>query len=124
MTTKFYVERAKWARGGKNGPSALLNEKECYCCLGFLAKACGASDREIDEVMEPTDVPKLDWPDGLVKVDYNIDSDGEKHPNYDNSKMCTDIILINDSQQISDTEREKKLTEKFKELDVEVEFID
>lgn len=34
------LKGSQWARGGKNGPSALLNREGASCCLGIDLLSC------------------------------------------------------------------------------------
>lgn len=53
---RFTIDRRKWARGGKNGDSQLLNYLGNRCCLGFYLKACGVPDENILNMGMPSEV--------------------------------------------------------------------
>lgn len=73
------------------------------CCLGFYALACGANREEI------MNVPDL-WHFDFIRVD---DGAGE------------DMLMeINDDPAISDDKREEKLTQKFQQHGIKVNFVD
>lgn len=48
------IDRAKWARGGRQ--TGLLNGDGSMCCLGFASKALGYSDKELYYCAFPTDL--------------------------------------------------------------------
>lgn len=57
--TAFTIDRSKWARRGLNGMSAMLNNQGAMCCLGFYAKACGATDEELLGKSNPDQVRRI-----------------------------------------------------------------
>lgn len=109
---KLVIDRAKWLRGETDLRSYLLREADGkMCCLGFLALACGAEVDDICSYSSPKDTHNVSWPDGLLG-----DMDCKQ-----NTEVCGTLMNIND--RVSDEEREIRLTEEFKKLDIEVEFI-
>jgi hypothetical protein len=113
---KFTVDRARWARGGIREGALLDPEDGSLCCLGFLAKAVGATDDDIRHYAAPSDVPDLEWPEGLLWDDPD-------HDRLRDTGVCDDIITANDNHLIADdTEREAKLREQFAQIGIEVEF--
>jgi len=108
---KVVIERAKWVRGGKNGWSSLLNDKGCMCCLGFVAKAHGYEDKHLlGAGFTPRD-GKTRWSGALSWLGG---IGGE----------CAEIAGINDvTGQDEDAVRERKLTARFAEHGIELEFV-
>ena len=86
------------------------------CCLGFLGKACGATDKQIYMINTPEEADKVKWPEFLIET-LSSDLTG-------NSDICNHLMIINDSQDknLSDREREKKLKEIFKKNGIQVTF--
>lgn len=41
------IDRKRWARGGKKGEAALLNDEGNMCCLGFACKKLGVSEEQL-----------------------------------------------------------------------------
>ena len=106
--TKFTVKRSEWLRGGENGVLFHCDTKQ-RCCLGFLAKEVYGFDDDqmgmighISELFEGTDQEEFEsW-------------EGDE----------VDVIKANDNREISDSEREKKLTSIFSDIGFEVKFVD
>ena len=127
---EFTVDRSLWARGKKfdqYGDSRLLNEFGCMCCLGFLAKACGYEDEQLDGTADPEELFKQEhedlWPDGLLRE--SSDDDLEFRSGYDrwNTDACHDIINTNDDETIGDELREEMLTILFARLGIKIVFV-
>lgn len=119
---KFTVDRSKWLRRGVDGrgcefvDSVLLNSNGHMCCLGFLAKACGANDKEILDVPCPSHAEGVAWPKGVLRT-----RDPRVPPA--DSVTCQDIMVVNDDMEHTDTDVETVLTQKFADLGIEVEFV-
>lgn len=61
------IDRSKWLQGEYF--SFLLRPRDGrMCCLGFVAKACGATNEQILGKCTPSEVPQIDWPEGLANV--------------------------------------------------------
>ena len=149
---KLVISRKRWVNGsnsdeafsdeafihGNNkGESLLLNDKNNMCCLGFFAKSCGLKPKNI-RVGEPTEIfntvvphdrDKLiakieDTPFKKLIVNYGS-KDIRYNDNYQNSsKICRDLIAVNDDPDIPISKREKKITSLFNKINVEVQFVD
>lgn len=105
----FRINRAKWARGGEGGQSALLNEDGNKCCLGFYALACGAKPNQIAGHGCPEDA----WP---VKAGRWLLEDGKDSPD------CYELVNVNDNVNLTDANREEEIKRIFKKHRVEVKF--
>ena len=113
---KFVVDRSRWWRGARDTDSALLCEysqvrpefrmaEGSMCCLGFMCSAYGVENHEMNNVTSPrllasevktrTKLPVVDW---------------------------DPFMAVNDDIAISDEVRERKLTELFARVGIEVEF--
>ena len=110
MITKLLIDRARWVNGCTRkylGLSLLLNKEGNMCCLGFLGKACGLTDKQLVGNGGPSCVPLLNWPKEILF--RNIEDE---------------IIRINDRLGVSHEKREILLIDSFKKyLDIDVEFI-
>lgn len=118
---KLTIDRNTWLRGTGSANSYLLRKSDGRkCCLGFLACSLGASQDQIENIAAPNFTNyKLNWPHGLVTStqDYiGVD-------NYPNNYIGNVLMLINDNDKISDLERETQLINIFKQIGIEVEFI-
>jgi hypothetical protein len=143
---EFTIKRSKWARGGMNGPSALLNSLGNMCCLGHYSKACGFSNEEINELDEPRhivqskqvklgdvwranylqeDIELLDWDSFLIKHDNYTSSLNIRIT--DNTDISWKLMEINDRAPYdfkNEIAREKEIIKKFKSIGIKVKFVD
>lgn len=120
----FVVDRERWYRGKGDRHSKLLNRNNKQCCLGFYALACGLSEASIKGQNTPNDVicntescsckSNIQWKTKLI--DSDIDSDKV------NSQICQTLMEVNDEIELSDEERETKLTKLFKKIGIKVKF--
>jgi len=134
---KVVIVRATWVRGtcllgpgnptyDERGISMLLNDKGRRCCLGFVGQQlCEVTDDEAKTSYYPSNRWVLQkfhqHLPGLFKDKLLARGIGAKA---DLSEVCNDIVAVNDTQALTDEEREKKLIELFKKIDVEIEFVD
>lgn len=117
QVTEFTVERAKWSRGGKNGPTRLLNGEGNMCCLGFLGEACGVPRGALGRAAFPSTLRvhygRLEYPGWLFGP-----------PTTSTRKMREDDFTeINDNPNISDAKRERLLAEEFAKHGITVRFV-
>lgn len=118
------LDNETWCRGTSGEEtSALLNINGKMCCLGFLAKQCGASDEQIYDKLMPnqassfggrfetclkpsywSNLGNVNFPKGLISKDGS------------DSELGNSIAVINDDNEIDDKTRIKKLNSKFKRL--------
>lgn len=106
---KLVIDRTRWLRG--DGVSTLLRSGK-MCCLGFLAKACGATDAEIIGHGTPREVPTVNWPTGLID-----DDDG-------NTSLTLNLISANDGEDFVEAKREAYIARGMGIIGVKVTFID
>ncbi len=115
---EFEVDRSKWVHGRKNtetlGATSLLNENGNMCCLGFYAKACGATKESILGHGYPGG--ELNIP--LMGEGYNDDYGWSS---YRNSALCREAMTANDAST-DKKEKETKIKELFKEGGVKLTF--
>ncbi len=116
------LEGSRWARGGKNGNSLLLNEKGGMCCLGFLAKSLGASDGQLRKKAMPYDTNgDTHGPPQGAKGGYWSNLASVPWPKLLLGSLAGDIAVINDEkfrkdanfERLSDAERFELLQPKF-----------
>lgn len=126
----FTVHRPTWLRG--QDPDNLTSALYTYgkrCCLGFLGAACGYSDTDLDEVPGPSDtvadIEKNLWPEVLLKPNEKWSEENDDWTSaVVDSKLCKDMMNVNDDKNISDAEREVKLTTLFRRARITVTFTD
>lgn len=116
---KFTINRKRWQRGKGWKQSALyLEDNRKMCCLGQVARQCGIPVKAIKEedalaqIEEASERAKL--PKWLTRK-----SRGQVF----NTHACGNAMNINDSEELSDAEREAKLTALFAKHGDELEFI-
>lgn len=112
---RFTVKRSKWARGGQNGSSLLLNQQGSMCCLGFAANQISCIlKKKLALAACPDEVFK--GASFLTRLDdegYVVDN-----------KLSDEAIEINDSHLINDNEREEQLKKLFRKHGIIVTFKD
>lgn len=122
---KLTITREQWLRG--NGVESALRRPEDgkMCCLGFFALACGMSVDEIQNFGDPSDTvgeTLLKWPQWLVRE--LPPEDDELYASWHNTDECGNLIEANDSKEIEEPDRERKIAALFADHGVEVEFVD
>ncbi len=131
---KFTITRSLWARGGHPNTS-LLDIEGKMCCLGFYALACGYQKTDILNLGEPheinahnKDIP-LFYPSWLV-IAEEVPNECEHweaesyHMEYGVNDDGGELMKYNDSDRLSESEREAKVAEVFARHGVTVEFAD
>lgn len=119
---QLIIDRSKWRTGGiaydeTHGDTSLLNEKGNMCCLGFYCLQIGEiSKNEILEIALPEDLNNVNVYDDAMLHLVNQD-------NLRNTLFTTKAIDINDAEELTNEEREKNIQEHFKQIDVDVVFI-
>lgn len=143
--SKLVIDRTKWFRGDSRLSKLIVPEADNkMCCLGFYAKECGYTDDEILGFAEPGQLIRAknsleNWQyepieNYACKFDKRLldvrwwdkeNADGTPARQYflASSDLCHSLMHYNDSIHMPDKQREEKLTELFKQIDVEVEFI-
>lgn len=123
----FTIDRSKWIRGydASPYPTSLLNPAGHMCCLGFCLRAYGLEEADIKGKPTPEDVEndrkslpeEAAW---LLQARNNVlcGSTGR------DSSVTQDLIVINDSKDFGDAEREARLTKLFAKQGIEVTFVD
>jgi hypothetical protein len=103
---KLVIDRKRWKRGDSG--SALLTRSGQMCCLGFYARACGFSAKEI-----------LDVGDLESLVDFYGSAGGISKSILANEN---DLIRVNDSETVRGKDRERELTRLFEAYGVKLSF--
>lgn len=125
---KFTVKRKRWLRGKGSDESRLLTNSNKMCCLGFYARACGLSTKQIKDQSSPENAafiytysdddyyasPEKDkvWKTKLINK-YGRDT-----------ATCSSLMETNDDEDMKDSVREKKIKSLFKKLGITVKFED
>lgn len=111
---QFTIIEEKWARGGINGRSALLNDQGSMCCLGFLCESEGVSKSRLMNVALPSAISNL--PETLSRLTAWAGKVGQRRPQ-------DRIATINDDRTLQDGERKGKLARLFAELGYEIQYV-
>lgn len=136
---KLVIQRSRWARrteGIDKGDSALLNDRGCMCCLGFLGEAIGIDLVELGAAGSPAETVSYPmketseillstWPKAFAPAPEPptgyMDSE---EPNFIDSDITNEAININDHSCTTDQEKEEALTILFAEAGVTLTFED
>lgn len=110
------INRAKWRTGGDsdyqtgNGDTQLLNHEGFMCCLGFRCNQLGIPKGDLVDVGEPNQLSE-EWiiPDLVNRNGYN-------------TLFCGKAIDINDDEDITQREREKRIKNHFSKKGIKVIF--
>lgn len=128
---ELVIKRSKWYRGNTAQNSKLIfaadpeNKEEQQfnghkCCLGFYGTECGLGWREMANFATPAALARLEVLPSSMWWLVEKESDGR----YKASQDGSNLMQINDSGEVSDTFRERKITEIFARHDVQVRFED
>ena len=126
---KLTIDRTKWLRGESGMDSYLLHpQRGLMCCLGFYCVAKGIPESEFLQVGSPASVCRISEGVFFNNLEDLVDfetHDGDDHQKYENNRICNKLMLANDHDWVMDSkEREEELTNLFKKIDVDVEFVD
>jgi hypothetical protein len=109
---KFIVDRKTWYRGKGIKDSRLLREDGKMCCIGFVGKQCGVPDTDLL---------------GIGNVTVGLQGHG-LFPAWVRNTLTSISIRnaysTNDSEDLTDSEREAQLKEIFLREGDEIEFQD
>jgi hypothetical protein len=122
------VQRSKWLRGSPD-KGCLRDENGLQCCLGFVAVKAGFDSIDgYNEISGLCDDKEVHDPPalfrGLVHVTKGEDDDGDTYWDVSGTSIETDLILANDSSEIDDATREKRIAERAVEAGIEFVFVD
>lgn len=118
---KAIIDRKTWLRGDKD--SFLLRKRDGkMCCLGQLSLQCGLTQ---DDIIHKGFLSKLSEMDKILKhpILSQLVKEDRYCTKYLGSTIARELMNVNDNVGICDDQRETKLIELFKEIDVEIEFI-
>jgi hypothetical protein len=127
---KFTVIRKDWYRGKGGDKSCLANTADKLCCLGFYAEACGLDRQTIRNLPSPDEAVKITKGEQVSTI-HNKYVDRKSDVVWEtilinqyggNSKICNQLMDINDNKVLSEDEREKALKQTFSDLGIKVIF--
>ena len=101
-----------WARGGKNGKAALLNDQCHLCCLGFEC---------IQRGLKVKDIKNLGMPATAANNNLGFDIPGMTS-NLRDTALIQECSRINDDPNINDTTRMSRLKETFRSRGLRIRF--
>lgn len=109
-TIDLVIDRERWIRGYSTMPLLLRKDDGKMCCLGFLAKACGADDLQIQGITSPQHTKFIEWPTEIL-------IDGS------NSLLTQFLMAINDDVSLLENDRESKIVDLMTKIGVTVTFV-
>lgn len=110
----------RWLHGGRSR-SVLRNETGSMCCLGFLARDCGASVDQIVDLYSPQNLPQVKWPKKLLRK--STEADRVYHSlSKVNTELTKDMIKVNDDKTLSLTQKKSKLRKLFSQIGYRLTF--
>jgi hypothetical protein len=110
------IKMNKWLRGCDTSYLHRSSDGK-QCCLGFLARSCGAEVGQIADECSPGDAPEIKWPKGLLEG-HKFSTAGYAQ----NSDLCGNMMEVNDDQGASDADRIKKLRPLFAKIGYKLIF--
>ena len=108
----FTIDRKTWHRGKGAWGSCLLRFDGWMCCLGHIAQQAGVPKENMQEACAP-------WNLGTGGPQWES---GTGVP-YQGVRAVGEMITVNDSKDIADTERESQLIALGKTLGWKLEFV-
>lgn len=122
------ISRKRWLTAKdidkKNGLYSMLyrSKDRKMCCLGFLGRACGGKAADLSHQFQPSDVPSIQWPSGMISACEL--APWESGPSFNNSEFVYDMMKANDNKELTQREREKEIKRLFKKhLNITVKFV-
>lgn len=109
---KLVISVKRWLRGGK-AESVLRNESGSMCCLGFLARDCGASVNNILNKSTPMVTADINWPKGILTND--------SFGGYD-STITNQIVTVNDHESLPLKQKQSELKQLFLKIGYRLTF--
>jgi len=113
---KVVIKRSKWLRG--TGDGTLLNEDGERCCLGFLGKVCGYSDKDLKRKGTPMDLNTKTfkngkWPKTILSPEYRYNTD-----------LTEDLVSANDDTNVLGANKERRIKSLGKKGGIDFQFVD
>lgn len=120
---KLIIDRSKWNTGYRlENESFLLSSNGNMCCLGFLARQCGASDSQMRLEAYPNHVRLFNWPENVNALFENSNYRLTVKDSYYSWQEV--FTILNDIKNIKHEVRESWIKTGFKILfGYDVEFI-
>jgi hypothetical protein len=128
MKTTFTIDRGKWRCGGDieprgHGHTMMLNPEGYMCCLGQIGRQLGCPDDQMLDFGEPCDCGVS----VLYRDEYDeIDSKMAFPPEWKgilDGEFIHEAIAINDSEELTDTQRERSLERLAEQYGLRIDFI-
>jgi hypothetical protein len=126
VPSEVVIDRDRWARGpARDGVNHLYDfDTNCYCALGFLLRAAGVPDAEMDGRSHPDDCRLAEWPDALIGLLAKpIASDGMTQTWTHEVMLCNDQTPPAEVAAAAEIVRERELRELFAAQGITLTFI-
>lgn len=128
MKTTFTIDRSKWRCGGNieprgKGPTQMLNQEGYMCCLGQIGRQLGCPDDQMLEYGVPCECGAYfeyedEWGDWHDEWKFPPEWKGIL-----DGKFVSEAIAINDSEEPTDTQRERSLERLAEQYGLRIDFI-
>lgn len=117
---ELVIDRNQWDRGSSES-KLLRADNGKMCCLGFCAIALGYTKGQILQLGSPAQLnipaPSLTYKMINAKLVECIPS------GHTNTDACEHLMVLNDAWDMNEEHREKALINEFKQIGIEVKFI-
>lgn len=121
LTQEFTIDRDVWLRGEGGDTSKLLRWDGQRCCIGIYLQSLGLEDHVLRGEAQPVDVGAYAIPpEGCWLLD--IDEDDDEDAREFDSLLADKLIIANDRNGISESEREAEIAGLFAAAGVRVTF--
>ena len=122
MTKTYEIDRSRWINGAvaarmRNPLTQLYDSNHGrYCCLGLILEQCGYRKSELDGVGTPEKVDDQSMvPAWMTKKNLYGD--------WLDTDAVREMVNVNDTQNLTEAERERRLTELAQSAGVELRFV-
>lgn len=113
------VDRKRWGRGNPKNTALLCRFTDKQCCLGFACRAMGFSRGDILGEGNPSDL--VEWNEYRSAPSLVIPG-LTKAKEVDNTRICNALMKTNDTDKLSDSRRERRITELGKRIGLRFVF--
>ena len=128
MKTTFTIDRSKWRCGGDieprgKGYTQMLNQEGYMCCLGQIGRQLGCPDEEMLHCGEPCECGMSSlYRDEYDEIDTRLVFPPEWKGILD-GEFVSEAIKINDSEELTDIQRERSLERLAEQYGLRIDFI-
>ena len=128
MKATFTIDRSKWRCGGDIEPRGLgstlmLNQEGFMCCLGQIGRQLGCPDDQMLDHGEPIECGEsVEYEDDYGDEGLDLIFPPEWRGILD-GKFVSEAIAINDSEELTDIQRERSLERLAEQYGIRIDFV-